>query len=281
MRELLQRNEEGGHLVKKYLLLVAAAAVASPQVAWAESPSDQAWLDLGVFAAHIDSDLRLDNANLGIEGTRVDFESDLGLDSSRVMPKANAGIRFLKRFRLEGDYFQLSRSGELPLKGTLVIDDTVFPIDVDVHSSFKTNIYRVALGYSFVRNDNAELGVAAGAHITSARFRIRGEGPLGITLEERRSKSAPLPNVGLYGSTRLTGNLWFQGVVDAFKMKYGHYKGTLFDAQAGVNYRFAKNFGVGAGYRYAYYKVSGNANDWHGVLRYDYLGPVAYLEVAF
>jgi hypothetical protein len=259
----------------------AAATIGIPQAAWAESPNDQAWLDLGAFAAHIDSDLRLDNASLGIEGTRVDFESDLGLDSSRVMPKVSAGVRFLRRFRLEGDFFQLSRSGHLPLKGTLVIDDTVFPINVDVHSSFKTNIYRVALGYSLVRNDNVEFGIAAGAHVTNARFKIRGEGPLGITLEEHRSKSAPLPNVGLYGSTRLTGALSLVGNVDAFKMKYGNYKGQLFDAQAALQYRFATNFGAGLGVRYAYYKVSGHAHDWHGILRYDYFGPLAYLELAF
>ena len=263
------------------LIAAAAAAVGTPQVASAETTSDQAWLDLGAFAAHIDSDLRLSNPNLGIPGTRVDFESDLGLDSSRVMPKVSAGVRFLRRFRLEGDFFQLSRSGHLPLKGTLVIDDTVFPINVDVHSKFKTNIYRVALGYSFVRNDNVELGVAVGAHITDAAFRIRGEGPLGITLEEHRSKSAPLPNVGLYGSTGLGGNFSLVGNVDAFKMKYGKYKGQLFDAQAAVQYRFATHFGGGLGVRYAYYKVSGHASDWHGVLRYDYFGPLAYLELAF
>ena len=269
--------------MRKYLLLGAAAAalIGTPQVAWAEGPNDQAWLNLGGFYAHIDSDLRLSNPNLGIPGSRVDFESDLGLESSRLMPKVSGGIRFLRRFRLEGDFFQLSRSGHLPLKGTLVIDDTVFPINVDVHSKFRTNIYRIAAGYSFVRNDNTELGFAVGAHVTDAFFRIRGEGPLGITLEEHRSKSAPLPNVGLYGSTRLGGNFSLVGNVDAFKMKYGNYKGQLFDANAAVQYRFATHFGGGLGLRYAAYKVSGHASDWHGVLRYDYFGPVAYVEVAF
>lgn len=267
--------------MKTHMLLVAAAAVVTPQVAWAESPSDRAWLDVGAFAAHVDSDLRFDNETLGIEGTRVDFERDLGLDSSRVLPKASAGVRILKRFRIEADYFQLSRSGDITLAGSLNIDDTTFPVNAEVHSNFKTNIYRLAVGYSLVRNDNAEFGVSAGAHVSSAKFHIRGEGPLGLGLEEHRSKSAPLPNLGVYGSVKLFGPVSLQGNADAFAMKAGHYKGRLFDGQVALNYRFARNFGAGLGYRYAYYKITGNTHNWHGVLSYDYLGPVAYLELAF
>jgi len=117
---------KGGHLVKKYLYLAAAvAAVATPQAAYASLPTDNVWFDLGVFVAHIDSDLRLDNETLGLEGTRIDFENDLGLDNSRIMPKATAAARFLKRFRAQADWFQLNRSGNLMLNGQLVIDDTV------------------------------------------------------------------------------------------------------------------------------------------------------------
>ena len=82
-----------GDIMRKRFLVGATVAIAAPQVAWAERPSDRAWLDVGAFAAHIDSDLRLDNETLGIEGTRIDFERDLGLDSSRLMPKASVGVR--------------------------------------------------------------------------------------------------------------------------------------------------------------------------------------------
>jgi len=268
--------------VKKYLYLAAAvAAVATPQAAYASLPTDNVWFDLGVFVAHIDSDLRLDNETLGLEGTRIDFENDLGLDNSRIMPKATAAARFLKRFRAQADWFQLNRSGNLMLNGQLVIDDTVFPIHAEVDSQFKTNVYRLSLGYSLVRNDNAEFGIAAGAHVAHAKFSVEGKGPLGIGLEEHRSKSAPLPNVGVFGSAKLTGPLWFQAHAEAFKMKYGNYTGQLFDGEAALEYRFHHNFGVGLGYRYTNYKVSGRSHSWHGVLRYDYYGPVAYVELAF
>lgn len=263
--------------MRKYLLLIAAAAVAAPQIAWAETPNDQAWLNVGVFHAHINSHLRLGNENLGIEGTNVDFEKDLGLDSSRWMPKVSAGVRFLKRFRLEGDYFRLNRDGELLLTHNITIDDTVFPLSADVHTSFRTNIYRVGVGYSVVKQDNAELGVAVGAHVSSARFRV---GVLNGALEEHRSKSAPLPNVGVYGNIRLWGPVALQGNVDAFQLKVGKFKGTLIDGQVGLNYRLMRNLGVGAGYRYAHYKIQARTHSWDGTLWYTYSGPMAYVELA-
>lgn len=263
--------------MRRSLLLIAAAAVAVPQVAYAETPSDQAWFDLGVFRAHINSHLRLGNEKLGIEGTDVDFEKDLGLKSHRWMPKATAGIRFLKRFRLEGDYFQLTREGHIDLTHNLTIDDIVFPLSADVDTHFKTDIYRVAVGYSFVRQDRAEFGISIGAHVSSAKFRIRA---LNSALEEHRSKSAPLPNVGLYGSIALWGPVALDGNVDAFKLKVGNFKGTLVDGQLGLNYRIIKNLGVGVGYRYAHYKIQARTNSWDGTLWYNYSGPTAYLELA-
>jgi hypothetical protein len=263
--------------VRKYLLLVAVAAISTPQIAWAERSSDAAWLDLGAFRAQINSHLRLGNEKLGIEGTDVDFEKDLGLQDKRWMPKATAGIRFLKRFRFEADHFRLTRDNKFVISKNITIDDTTFPLSADIDTHFKTDIYRVALGYSFIRRDNAELGVAVGAHVSSADFRIAA---LNSALEEHRSKSAPLPNVGVYGSVGLWGPVTLQGNVDAFKLKVGNFKGSLIDGQLAVNYRFMKNVGAGLGYRYAHYKISAHTNNWDGTLWYNYSGPMAFIELA-
>jgi len=263
--------------VRKSLPLIAALTLAVPQVAWAETPSDRAWLNVGVFHAHINSHLRLGNESLGTEGTDVDFEKDLGLDSSRWMPRAKFGIRFLKRFRFEGEDFQLTRGRDFLIKRDLIIDDTLYPVAADVHTHFGTNIFRIAVGYSLVRKNNAEFGLAIGAHVSRAKIGIEA---LGGALEEHHSKSAPLPNVGLYGNAKLWGPVTLQGNVEAFKLKVGNYKGALLAGQLGLNYRIVKNVGVGLGYRYAHYKVRARTNSWDGTLWYNYSGPTAYLEFA-
>jgi len=265
--------------MRKHLVAVAIVAAVASQPARAERPSDRVWIDAGGFLAKIDSNLRIDHVGLAV-GTNVDFERHLGLDHSRVLPKASAGVRLWNRFRLEADYFSLNRNARISLHETIRIDDTVFPANAEVHSEFDTDVYRVAVGYSFIRRDNAELGVSAGAHVTKASFSVEAD-VLGATLEEHRSKSAPLPNVGLYGSIDLFGPVALQANVDAFKMKAGNFKGTLLDGQLSVEARVHKNIGLGLGYRYAYYKVEAHKHDWRGKLTYDYYGPIAYVELAF
>ena len=267
--------------MRGYLGLAAGAALACvPGTATAEVTSDKAWLDVGGFWAKIDSDLQLDNTTLGVEGTRIDFENHLGLDDSRALPKISGGVRLGSRFRVEGDFFRLGRSGELAIEETLKIDDTVFPVGALVETEFDTDVYRIALGYSLVRNDRGEFGVSAGAHYSRGKFEITATA-LGVTLEERRSKSFPLPNVGVYGNMHLFGPVSLQGSADVFKMKYGNYKGSLVDAQLGLEARIIRNVGLGLGYRYAGYRIKGSKSDWQGKLTYSYSGPVAYVELAF
>lgn len=269
-------------MVRRFLALgFAAASIAIPGTASAEVTSDKGWIDIGGFWASIDSDLRIDNTALGIEGTRIDFEGDLGLDSSRTLPKVTAGIRLGPRFRLEGDYFRLGRNGELVIDETLRIDDTVYPIGATVRTKFRTNIYRIGVGYSLVRTDKGEFGVSAGVHMSKGKFNIQANGPGGSLLEEGRNKSFPLPNVGVFGNVHLFGPVSLQGNLDAFKMKAGNYKGTLIDTHVALEARVLKNVGIGAGYRYAGYKLTADKSDWHGKLTYGYSGPLAYLELAF
>jgi hypothetical protein len=260
---------------------VAAVAIAVPGTAFAEVASDKVWIDVGGFWAHIDSDLRVDNTALGIEGSRIDFENDLGLDSSRALPKITAGVRLGPRFRLEGDFFRLGRNGELVIDEVLRIDDTVYPIGASVRTKFRTNIYRIGIGYSLVKTDQGEFGVSAGVHMSKGKFNIQANALGGSLLEEGRNKSFPLPNVGVYGNVHLWGPVSLQANADAFKMKAGNYKGALFDGHVALEARVLKNVGIGAGYRYAGYKLTADKSDWHGKLTYGYSGPMAYLELAF
>lgn len=267
--------------MRTYFASAVAVLSLVPAVAHAEVTGDKAWLDVGAFWASIDSDLRIDNQALGVEGTRIDFESHLGLDDSRTLPKVTGGIRIGKRFRLEGDYFRLSRSGELVLLESLRIDDTVYPIGAAVETDFRTDIYRIALGYSLIRNDQGEFGVSAGVHQSRGKFQVQALLLGGTLLEERRSKSFPLPNVGLYGNVHLFGPVSLQASADAFQMKAGNYKGSLIDAHVGLEARLLKNAGIGAGYRYAGYKLKADKSDWRGKLSYSYSGPMVYVELAF
>lgn len=64
-------------------------------------------------------------------------------------------------------------------------------------------------------------------------------------------------------------------------LRYDHYDGSLVNWMAAVDWRFAKNWGVGLGYRFVDYKLESSASDLHGSVNYRFKGPAFFVNAAF
>jgi hypothetical protein len=152
-------------------------------------------------------------------------------------------------------------------------------------SKFKTDVYRLSVGYEFVDTDRAKLGLAIGAHVTKITAAITGNATVGggaAQLETRRTKIlAPLPTVGLFGSFEIAPRLTLSGRADYLSLKVGDYDGKLLNLEGRVAYRFLPNVGVGALYRFVDYRVGVEKKHWDGRFDYQFSGPSVFLEVGF
>ena len=92
---------------------------------------------------------------------------------------------------------------------------------------------------------------------------------------------APLPTIGFYGSYAFTPRWLLSGRVDFFSLKYNDYDGSLVNVMAAVDYRFARNFGVGLGYRYVDYDLDVTKSSFTGGIKYEFSGPMLYLIGSF
>ncbi len=257
---------------------VLAAVLTAP--AAAERPEDTIWLRGGAFFNSVDSRLKVDSPSLGIPGTEIDFEQDLDFDKRTTVPKIEGGIRLGERLRVEGDYFSLSRTGGAAINEKIQIGDTSFPVDAEMAARLKTQIWRIAVGWSPVKTERAEFGGALGVHLAHLKYSFVADVD-GIILSQARSHTAPFPNVTLYGSYNLGKVINLNARIDAFALKLGAYKGSLIDAQASVAARLQRNIGVGAGYRYVDYKLRITEPDYGLRADYRYHGPFAFAELAF
>ena len=143
---------------------------------------------------------------------------------------------------------------------------------------FDTDIFRLSGGYSFIKNDTAELGIALGV----ARDRL----PPLTRCERRRVRSRQtrwhrFPTVGIYGSYALSPRWLLSGRVDYFSLDYDEYDGSLVNAQAGIDYRFTRHFGIGLGYRYIDYDLTVTKPRFNGGVEYKFSGPMLYLVGSF
>lgn len=264
------------------LALVGSLVLSSP--ARAEQAGDRLWLRAGAFRPAFDSKARIDVPGTPIEGTEIDFEDDLGLEGKDAVFDIEGGVRITHRFRLEAGYVSLGRTRELSLGRDIRWEETVYPVRARVEAGLGSDIYRVAAGYSLLRSERAELGLRAGAHITTFRMFIEGEASfndqsVGLKREEK-DQTVPLPHLGLFANYDLSDRLTLHGNANYFALEVGKYRGQIVDLSAGVSARILPRIGVGARYRYVGYGVRARSDRWQGRVDYTFHGPALFLEAA-
>jgi hypothetical protein len=261
----------------------AWAGLAAP--AGAQALHDQFWLEAGLFWPSVDTDVRLSHRNPPDEGTRIDFERDLDLAGHKTLPSVYGGARLGSGFSIAAEYYSLGRNGEKSLARDIVFDDVTYSAGATVSSKFDTDIYRLSLGWAFVRKPSWEMGVALGLHATDIKTELSGQGHIGAAtsqVQTRRDKVlAPLPTIGLFGSVEPVKDLTFSGRIDVLSLKIDKYDGRLVNAQLGMTWRFMKNIGAGVAYRYVDYRLDVTETNAIGRFAYKFHGPSLFMTLGF
>lgn len=262
--------------------LGAALFTATP--ASAQAIQDRFWFQVSAFYPSIDTDARVAPATNPTGGTELDLEEDFGLDDNEFLPAINAGARF-GRFSIIADYYSLSRDSEATISRAITVDDVTYPVNARVTAGFDTDVYRLALGWVFVRDSHKEAGISLGLHATDFTISFEGQGSVGTapisTQVRRQDFLAPMPTVGIFGSWEIAPRLTLGGRIDWLSLGLGDYDGRLFNTQASLQYRFARNIGAGIMFRYVDYRVDVEKPDYIGRFDYSFAGPAAFIEVGF
>ena len=251
---------------------------AAQDAAWKVHPAlqDRWTFQLGAFFPKIDTNANL-NGTGGRIGTELSFENDLGFDDTKTVPTLLIGARLGERWRIEGEYLALNRSHSQAISRTINWGDRTFTLGTTVSSDFDSDIYRLSVGYSFIKDDKAELGVVLGAHITDFEVSLSAPGTGG----QSGDTLAPLPTIGLYGSYAFTPRWLLSARVDYFSLNYNEYDGSLVNVNVGVDYRVARNFGIGLGYRHVDYDLNVSKSRFNGSVNYKFNGPIIYMVGSF
>ena len=217
------------------------------------------------------------NSASGARGTSISFEEDLNLTDRKTMPAILAAVRLGERWKVEGEYFSLHRSGSRSVSKTIDWGDNTYPIGATVSSEFDSDIFRLSVGYSFIKDSQRELGVALGLHVTDFKASLSAAA-VGVRSEDAL---APLPTIGLYGAYAFTPKWLLSGRLDYFSLDYEDYEGRLVNFTAGVDYRFSRHFGIGLGFRHVDYDVTLTKTHYNGGIQYKFNGPVFYAVTSF
>ncbi|HXV10187.1 MAG TPA: outer membrane beta-barrel protein [Burkholderiales bacterium] len=259
-------------------LLVPGLAAGQDKADWKVHPylQDKWYLQLGAYWPTVDTTARLDSTTLG-RGTEISFEDELGLDDREALGSLLASVRLGERWKIEFEYFALNREGTRQISRNLQWGNTVYPVNATVSSSFDSDVYRLSAGYAFVKDDRREFGATFGLHVTDFKASLSAGG----LATEGTDALAPLPTVGVYGAYAFSPRWLVTGRIDYFSLNYEEYDGSLVNVNAGVEYRFTRHFGIGAGYRYVDYEVELSKTSWTGEAKYTFKGPTLYVTGSF
>jgi hypothetical protein len=220
------------------LALVPLAGNAQPTIG-----GERAGILIGAFITDRQSTTRLDSGSG--DGTEIDLEDDLGLESSASVGRLGGYVWLGKRSRLDGGYFDLSRDSTFPIQETIEFGDETFTINTVIETESKLSIIKADYTFAFLAKDRGWLGVTAGLYIAESSMSMR-QATLGQY--ESEDVTAPLPLFGLRGDYAISDRFTLRGAAQWFGFKSDDVDGRLTDFYVGADYGFGKRMAVGLAY---------------------------------
>jgi len=258
------------------LVLAGAAAHAADEVPKHRLLSDTFRFSLGGFYAESTTQARL-GTSTGGAGVDINFEDVLGLEQRKWIGEAAMYWRIAERWRVDLDYFNLDRSASRVLSTNISWGDQTFTAGTTVSSSVQISDLRAALGYSFFRRPDKELGAGIGVHTLKFKASIDAAGIGGRT----ESATAPLPTFAIYGAFALTDTWALTVRTDWLSLDYDKYSGSIRSSAIDIVYQPFKNAAIGVGMHTLNLRLDVDNPNSKFAARIALQGPAAFVSVSF
>ena len=184
---------------------------------------------------------------LGIPGTLIDFETDLGIGKQRIR-ELRAVLRPSKKHKFKFDYLPIKYEIEgHVLTRAIVFNGQSFNVGLPINVDAEFTTLRIGYEYDFFYRDRGYLGLVLDAKVTRAR--IDFESPVTTEFAEA---TAPIPTLGVAGRGYIARNVAVGGEITFFKLPGGddrEYTGSYYDYDYYATLNFTNNVGVTGGYR--------------------------------
>jgi len=222
----------------------------SPAAAQEYQLFDRFLVGLSGSIMSFDTTIRLDSERLGL-GTEIDFESDFGLDSSKIIPAF--GFQWFTtegKHRIGLRYFNANRSATTQVAKEIRFGDTVFPLESRVGLSYDWEQFSVDYTWFFKRKDRWMLGLLVGFRWIDVTATLAVEN---LQLAEEGAAAAPLPYIGLEYRLGISPRVRMILLGGLLQAKFGDISGAT--GIANIRFEFLTwdhfGFSAGAGSSYA------------------------------
>lgn len=236
---------------------------------------ERAGIVLGAFITDRQSSTRFDSDSG--DGTDIDMEDDLGLESSTNVGRFGGYVWLGRRHRLDAAYFDLSRSASIPINETIDFGDETFQINTVLNTESDLTIIKADYTFAVLAKDRGWLGLTAGLYIAETGFAL-SQPTLGRA--ESEDVTAPLPLFGLRGDYAITDRITLRGATQWFGYSTDKLDGRLTDLYVGADYGFGERMALGLAYNRVSMNIGAEDTDgFSGRLDWGYDGFLLYFKV--
>jgi len=232
--------------------------------------SDKFTLDIGIFYANSDSNLIVTNPNTG--GTfPIDFEDELLLAEEQYLPYFEFTYSFNQRHNIYLDWKSLDRKADTEtVSQDFILEDIdgkdyLIETGAKLSTELNIDILRIGYGYDIWQGTHYAMGVSIGLHTMFIETAFKGT--IGICVPDSTLTSlcnnavttpevidetitAPLPDIGVYGSYEFYPDWTFAAHAQYFAIKYDDVDGSLIDIRLGVEAKISDNWSLKLAYNY-------------------------------
>ena len=202
----------------------------------------------------------------------------LALPDSMQQGGIDLMFRMLERHRIRAGYYQQNRSGDTLLQQTIRFGDDVYQVDDRVLTDMDLRQLDLVYTYSFLRRETVEIGAGLGIHLLQIDGRV--EVPAEFQSEED-SVAGPFATLAVDGTWRFTPRFSLNARANYFKGDAEEVRGSYMNWHADVQFRWKRNFALGAGYSYTRMFVDSTDVGDSGTFRHLYRGFEAFARVSF
>jgi len=251
-------------------------------------PWEKGSVKAGGFISTFDSTLAF-----GInQSADINFNAEnlFGLDSSLAVFRAEAMYRPGEslRHQIDFSYASYHRDGRATLSQDITVNGVTYPVGATVDSLFNFDIYRGSYTYALLQDERMRIAVGLGIYVVPVKYGLEIETGGGRSSVTGADTTLPLPSLALRGEFQLIPKLFFNASIDAMYLEISDFKGSLLDANIGLEYRPWQHVGIGLGYNAVSVVVEGEdlssnypGADFVGKVDVRFSGLLLYGKVSF
>ena len=204
---------------------------------------EQFGVNAGYFYVDADTQVKLDGTKSGLDGTELNLNNDLGMDSSISTVRLDAFWRITPKHRIDFSWYDIDQSGSSSVSDTINILGFSIPVGAGLQSEIQIETFKFNYTYNFFQAENYEFGPSIGVHLLDIDTRFHPSAFVGsISAGKPLSSSITLPTpvIGMRGAYAFTEKLLIRGSFDYTNLEIGTWDAELFDVSRAALDGFAK-----------------------------------------